>query len=107
MLLITHDIEAALSIADRVSVFCGGITVEEALASDFKDHDKLRHPYTKALWDAVPGRRFVEALPVSALNSSNGGCPFTVLCGNRAARCGDDLPEMKRVAGGRVRCLDA
>ncbi len=30
ILLITHDIEAALLIADRVTVFCGGVTVEEA-----------------------------------------------------------------------------
>ncbi len=107
VLLITHDIEAALSIADRVSVFCGGITVEEALASDFKEHGKLRHPYTKALWDAVPGRRFVGALPASALISPNGGCPFTTLCVHRATQCDDGLPEMKTVAGGRVRCLNA
>lgn len=107
VLLITHDIEAVLSVADRVSVFCGGITVEEALASDFMEHGKLRHPYTKALWDAVSGRRFVGALPANALISPNGGCPFTALCCHRAARCDDGLPEMTSVAGGRVRCLNA
>jgi peptide/nickel transport system ATP-binding protein len=107
VLLITHDIEAALSIADRVSVFCGGITVEEALASDFKKQDKLRHPYTRALWEAVPGRRFVDALPTSALVSPNGGCPFKALCSKGGISCDDGLPAMRSVGGGRVRCRNA
>ena len=107
VLLITHDIETALSIADRVSVFCGGITVEEALSGDFNGQGKLRHPYTRALWDAVPGRRFVESLSAGALVSPNGGCPFTTICCEHTIQCDQDLPEMHAVAGGRVRCRNA
>ena len=51
VLLITHDLELALTIADRVSVFYAGETVEEAAASDFSA-GRLRHPYTNALWNA-------------------------------------------------------
>lgn len=51
VLFITHDIEAALTIADRVAVFNRGAVVETAAASEFcGSGDQLRHPYSKALW---------------------------------------------------------
>ena len=52
VLLITHDIELALEVADRIVVFYAGKTVEEAPVSDFCSEETLRHPYTKALWRA-------------------------------------------------------
>lgn len=54
VLLITHDVELALEVADRIAVFYAGTTLEEALVSDFSSMEKLRHPYTKALWRALP-----------------------------------------------------
>ena len=36
VLLITHDIKAVLSIADRVQVFCGGVSVEEVIVSRWR-----------------------------------------------------------------------
>ncbi|MDQ9838843.1 ABC transporter ATP-binding protein, partial [Acinetobacter baumannii] len=59
VLLITHDIELALEVADRIAVFYAGTTVEEALVSDFASEETLRHPYTKALWRALPQNGFV------------------------------------------------
>ena len=58
VLLITHDIELALEVADRIAIFYAGTTVEEALVSDFQSEERLRHPYTKALWRAMPGNGF-------------------------------------------------
>jgi peptide/nickel transport system ATP-binding protein len=107
VLLITHDVEAALSVADRVTVFCGGVTVEDALASDFNGGGKLRHPYSRALWDALPGRGFVDSLPASNPISRNGGCPFIELCPECTDECGHELPEMREIDGGRARCLNA
>ena len=55
VILITHDIEAALRVADQVAVFYAGTTVELAAAADFRgDGQALRHPYTRALWRALP-----------------------------------------------------
>lgn len=58
VLFITHDLELALSTADEVAVFYEGKTVEKVKAEDFDDPDKLRHPYTRALWHAMPEHGF-------------------------------------------------
>ena len=60
VLLITHDIELALEVADRIAIFYAGTTVEEALVSDFQSEERLRHPYTKALWRAMPGLSLIH-----------------------------------------------
>jgi len=107
VLLITHDIEAALSIADRVTVFCGGVTVEEAHASDFNGPGKLRHPYSRALWDALPANGFVGSLPGRTPFSTMGGCPFVLFCEKSTTCCEDSLPGIKNLDQGRVRCHHA
>ena len=42
MLLITHDLELALEVADRIVVFYAGTNVEEAAVSDFEREEGLR-----------------------------------------------------------------
>lgn len=105
LLLITHDLEAALTIADRVAVFYAGETIEEAPSSDFAAEETLRHPYTRALWRAMPQHGFV---PIAGTQPYPGtvpdGCPFAVRCPNRAAACEGEVPY-RALAGGRVRCL--
>ena len=54
ILLITHDLDLALRYADRISVFYAGTTLETAQASDFQSEKLLRHPYSRALWRAMP-----------------------------------------------------
>lgn len=59
VILITHDIDLAFEIADRVAVFYAGTTVETAPAADFRaGPDALRHPYSRALWRALPQNGF-------------------------------------------------
>ena len=59
ILMITHDIEAALKIADKIAVFYAGTTLEIANVNDFKgDGKNLRHPYSKALFNALPQNGF-------------------------------------------------
>jgi peptide/nickel transport system ATP-binding protein len=87
VILITHDIEAALQVADRVAVFYAGTTVEIADAQDFAAGN-LRHPYTQALWRSLPQNDFVpvpgnqpspENLPPGCLYSDR--CPWvTAAC---------------------------
>ena len=62
VLLITHDIELALRVADRVAVFKDGTVVEETSVANFASPDLLQHPFSRALWHALPEHDFaVEA----------------------------------------------
>lgn len=107
VLLITHALEQALLVADRLVVLYAGQAIEEASAGDFAQAETLRHPYTKALYQAMPQHGFVplpgnqptpEVLPA--------GCLFRDRCGESTADCAGDIPY-RQVTGGRVRCLRA
>lgn len=60
VLVITHDLELAIESADRIVVFYEGTTVEETRPEDFTQESTLQHPYTKALWRAMPKNGFRE-----------------------------------------------
>ena len=105
VLLITHDLELALTIAHRVLVLYAGETIEEADAADFSA-GKLRHPYTRALWGALPQNGF---RPISGTQPYPGeipdGCQFAPRCPRCQERCrsGGPVPYVPQ-AGGMVRC---
>jgi len=61
VLLITHDLRLALTIADQVTVFYNGETIEQASPEDFQDIRRLKAPFTKALWTAMPEHDFKAA----------------------------------------------
>lgn len=109
VMLITHDIGTALDIADHIAVFYSGTTVEVAPVSDFSGKgESLRHPYTKALWNALPQNGFI---PVAGFQPSHSeqhtGCPFEPRCTLRTSDCMHKLPEMRRLRTGKVRCHHA
>lgn len=58
VLVITHDLELALQTVDRIVIFNEGRTVEELAAEDFMNPDKIKHPYTKKLYYAMPQNGF-------------------------------------------------
>lgn len=58
VLCITHDLELALETADRIMVFYEGEIIEEVTPEDFGSPDRLTHPYTKALYYAMPEHGF-------------------------------------------------
>ena len=58
VLLITHDIELALRVADRIAVFREGTVVEETAAANFASPELLEHPFSRALWHAMPEHGF-------------------------------------------------
>lgn len=58
VLLITHDIELALSVADRVAVFKDGTVVEETAVANFASPEMLAHPFSRQLWHALPEHDF-------------------------------------------------
>lgn len=110
VILITHDLEAALRVADSVVVFYAGTTVEVARASDFNDlkNSNLRHPYTQALWQSLPQHTFTP-LPGSqpAPDALPAGCLFAERCPLVTAQCQEERPQLREVRNGLVRCIRA
>lgn len=108
VLLITHDIDIALNVADRIAVFYAGTIVEIADVEDFKKgKDALRHPYSKAFIDALPQNEFKELggfQPYAGKLPS--GCLFCDRCPMRNSACNKNI-KMRTVRGGEVRCVNA
>lgn len=107
VILITHDIDLAFEFADRVAVFYAGTTVETAPVSDFKaGAEALRHPYSKALWKALPQNGFE---PIDGFQPNPGslpqGCLFAPRCPYKTEQCVNDVPPVREVRGGEVRCF--
>ena len=88
-------------------VFYAGETIEEARAEDFQDEGRLRHPFTRALFRAMPSHGFAPirgSQPYPGTVSS--GCPFAGQCEAGRKECGEaDRIPVQRVRGGLVRCL--
>lgn len=107
VLLITHDLELAVEAADRVVVLYGGTLLEEGAAADFSARETLRHPYTKALWDAMPKNGFHPAPAFQQGGGSGGGrCVFADSCPLAHADCGQAV-ALRVLRGGMVRCARA
>ncbi len=105
VLFITHDLELALAVASRVAVFYAGETVEEADVSDFSQ-GRLRHPFTQALWNALPQQGFH---PIPGAQPYPGeveqGCPFVEQCLHAKKECGEGEIPLRPFESGLVRCL--
>lgn len=109
VMFITHDIESALTIADKIAVFYAGTTVEIASVDDFYgDGEALRHPYSKALWNALPQNGFTP-IPGSQPYPSSlpSGCLFAPRCEWATEACTVAQPDMRELRDGMVRCIHA
>lgn len=109
VILITHDIDLAVEFADRVAVFYAGTTVETADAEDFRrGPEALRHPYSRALWAALPQNGFTP-LPGFQPYAGDlpGGCLFAPRCPEKTPECEMAPPAMRALRGGEVRCIHA
>ena len=109
VVLITHDIDMAFHFAHRIAVFYAGTTVETAPAEDFRrGPEALRHPYSRALWRALPQHDFA---PIAGFQPYAGdlprGCLFAPRCPHRTAQCESAVPPVRRVRDGEVRCFHA
>lgn len=108
VLLITHDLAAALTVADRVAVIYAGATVEITSAQSFSDDTKLLHPYTRALWDSLPQHSFT---PIAGFQPAGEepmhGCAFAPRCPHWNSQCEIARPELVGVNGSKVRCFHA
>lgn len=97
VILITHDLGVVAGIADEVAVMYAGVIVERGSARDIFYNPK--HPYTKALHEAVPRvdskRRdtlvSIAGSPPDLINP-NPGCPFSSRCKHCMNICTREMP---------------
>lgn len=106
VILITHDIEAALRISDKIAIFYAGTILEIARTEDFTgEGEKLRHQYTKALWNALPQNKFQAIKGHQPMQDEVlDGCFFYERCSTRNETCSKCIPQLKTFNGGMVRC---
>lgn len=109
VVLITHDLLRALDIADRIAVFYAGATVEVAPTAAFAgDGTDLAHPYTRALWHALPQHGF-SPLPGAQPPPTDmpAGCVFADRCPLVVDECRAGRPQAREVGSSIVRCIRA
>lgn len=108
VILITHDLGVMSAIADRLSVFYAGRIVEAGPTRELLTAP--RHPYTRALLDAlphpeVPDRaelRAIPGLPPSPRDRPR-GCAFHPRCAYATEACREHVPPL--IAVSRTRAL--
>jgi peptide/nickel transport system ATP-binding protein len=103
VLLITHEIDVALKTADRIAIFYSGYVIEINNAENFNDVDKLLHPYTKALVEALPKNGFKLTEGVQPLEVVS-GCPYFENCPIRSDVCQDSIPDLVSSGDAMIRC---
>jgi peptide/nickel transport system permease protein len=97
VLLITHDLRVAATVANTVAVMYGTLVVEYGRARDVVD--RPQHPYTKALVAAIPHghwsrhRLMAIAGRPPQLQGRPIECPFRDRCPDAFPECGQ-LPEL-------------
>jgi len=108
LLFISHDLELAAAVCDRIAVMYAG-TVVEVLPAD-RLHAEARHPYTRALLRARPGTvppgarlETVPGRPQSAFDAP-ATCVFADRCPAVRDVCRTTPPEFRAVGTGAVAC---
>lgn len=109
-LFISHDLSVVKYISDRIAIMYLGRIVEMGDSKEI--YKNPMHPYTKALFSAIPPESPLEKrqsillkgeIP-SPLNLPP-GCAFSSRCPDCMERCKKEVPELKEVGEGyKVSC---
>jgi len=109
LVFITHDLAVVRQISHRVLVMYMGRHCE--LANTDALFARPRHPYTKALLNAIPcadpnaePAAVLLAGEVSSILNPPAGCPFNPRCQHAIAVCSEKVPEPTGCDGSLVAC---
>jgi len=109
IIFISHDLAVVRSISHRVAVMYMGRLVEVAGSDALFGSPK--HPYTRALIDAIPvpdPRVPTKGAPlrgeVPSLLNPPSGCVFHPRCAYSEDECGYTCPSLREFGGSRVAC---
>jgi oligopeptide/dipeptide ABC transporter ATP-binding protein len=106
LVMVTHDLGVVAETVDRVIVMYGGRVMEEAPVQAL--FDDPRHPYSRALLNAIPGRspgkqRLTEIPGLSPNPASPPpGCPFHPRCAQAEPGCATATPALRPLGPGRA-----
>ena len=105
LILITHDLGVAASVADRVMIMYAGTAVEKAAAPAF--YREPRHPYARGLMDSVPRLHDpdtrlhdIQGQPPSLIDLPS-GCAFHPRCPYVVDQCSRERPVLEDIGEGR------
>jgi oligopeptide/dipeptide ABC transporter ATP-binding protein len=104
LLLITHDLNLAKFLSDRIVVMYAGEIVEDVKVKTIKD---LRHPYTYMLFKVIPdlnrkkGDFVLIDGDVPDLKTIQNKCYFSERCFKSKEKCGKQHPQMEK----DIRCF--
>jgi peptide/nickel transport system ATP-binding protein len=109
VLLITHDLGVVAELATEVAIMYAGRIVERAPVARLLRAP--RHPYTRALLDAVPriraeGGGALPAIPGNMPRPGElpSGCAFHPRCPRASDRCRTERPPLERVEDAELAC---
>ena len=108
-ILISHDLGVVHELANKIAVMYLGKIVEYGSAEEIFRHP--RHPYTKALFDAIPslttqgmeGLKTLEGQIPSPINPPS-GCAFHERCAYACENCARQTPQERDLGGGHMVC---
>ncbi|MEU7939477.1 ABC transporter ATP-binding protein [Microbispora bryophytorum] len=107
VILVTHDLGVVAGYADRVAVMYAGRVVETATTDEL--YGQERHPYTTALFDALPERAVNAGEPLRSipgqppdLSAPITACPFAPRCAHVTDRCRAEYPPASVEGTGHV-----
>lgn len=103
LIMITHDLDVALSSSDRIAVMYCGEILEMGRTEDVLCDPQ--HPYTIALRESMPERGF-RPIPgnTPSMIDPPEGCRFHPRCQRRMSICTRERPSLNNSCGRSVRC---
>lgn len=105
MLLITHDILTAIKASDKIAIIYLGYVIEITKTENFLTGKNLLHPYTRALYDALPENEFKLTLGHQpSYTEIPKGCPYNENCPYKTEKCINTPPKLEQVNDTQVRC---
>jgi peptide/nickel transport system ATP-binding protein len=106
---ITHDLNTASYVADKILVLCHGRLVEKGPTKDLIENPL--HPYTKLLMNSIlipnPNVERKKEIDLTSLESfkkikAGKGCVFSARCPYATDRCKNSSPELLNVGSERM-----